>query len=486
MDKIIKNTKTILYYVIPLGIFIWCSQMIFNDSIWLDEAFSLSMIQQSFIDIIKNTAIDVHPPLYYILLKFISELLKFCTGNNIIWASKLISMIPIGILIIVSYKEIAKIFGKKTAFLFNILILGMPQIMKYAVEIRMYSLGLLFVTLFYISYIKWEKENENKELYKMITFAVLSAYTHYFAGVSIAVIFLLLLIEIAIKKDYKKLKKIVFSITIIFLVYLPWSIIFLRQLVTVKESYWIENITLDTIKVFFKYPYTVEGNISLTYVIEILIIVTLLLIVLKNKDSNNKYSIYGFLVPIGTCIIGIVASKIIRPIFINRYMVCGIGCLWLAVAIKLGYFLKKKFIFYIIVMVVLITTLCTNYILIHNENLYKKEKINLTNYIDNINIKDTIIIFDNNQLQRMVAYYYSNMETYVYNQEISQLTKQVYRQTNMYILENIEMLDVTSKNIYIFAMKEDIIDVIQMKNYECEKCGNYQIETYKFTIYKIS
>ena len=38
--------------------------------IWVDEAFSLRMIQHPYRRIIQLTAQDVHPPLYYIILKF--------------------------------------------------------------------------------------------------------------------------------------------------------------------------------------------------------------------------------------------------------------------------------------------------------------------------------------------------------------------------------------------------------------------------------
>lgn len=481
MNQIINNIKKIIYYTVPWLILVWYGQIIFNNSIWLDEAFSLSMIDQSFIDIIKNTVIDVHPPLYYIILKSIVDILKLFEISNTIWVAKLVSMIPIGILMIVSYIEIAKLFGKKAVFLFNILILGMPQILQYSVEIRMYSLGLLFVTLFYISYIKWDKDNRNKELYKMIIFAVLSFYTHYFAGVSVACIYFFIIIESIIKKDYTKLKKVSLSIAIILLLYLPWIIVFIKQLLTVKENYWIEPITLNTVKEFIRFPYTVNNSKILSYIILGLILISLVPV----KNSNNKNAIYGFLVPVGTTVVGIVVSEIIRPIFISRYMLCSLGCLWLAVAVKLGSTFKKKYIFYIIVILALVITICSNYKIIENEEKYKKAESNLDNYMSNIITDDISIVFDSNQLQRIIAYYYPNIETYVYKQEITELTKQVYKQTNMYILEDAKSLNSISKNLYIFTMKEDILQQIKENNYYYEKCGDYQIEMYRFSIYKV-
>ena len=41
----------------------------FNYDVWLDEAFTGIFIRSNFYDMIKATAMDVHPPLYYVLLK---------------------------------------------------------------------------------------------------------------------------------------------------------------------------------------------------------------------------------------------------------------------------------------------------------------------------------------------------------------------------------------------------------------------------------
>lgn len=43
-NKIVNKIKTVVYYAIPIAIFISIAIQIFNQSIWLDEAFSLSMI----------------------------------------------------------------------------------------------------------------------------------------------------------------------------------------------------------------------------------------------------------------------------------------------------------------------------------------------------------------------------------------------------------------------------------------------------------
>lgn len=484
-SKAINIIKAVLYYMMPIMIFIFLCTKIFNESIWLDEAFSLSMIQQGFGDIIKNTASDVHPPLYYIILKTFSTILKSFFNNNIIYASKLISLIPIALLLIINYTMIEKLFNKKTAFLFAIFILGMPQIMKYAIEIRMYSWGMLFVTMIYIYAIKWVKENKFSQLCMMVIFTILSAYTHYFALVSAGCIYLILLIYLIVKKDSDKFKKCIISGFTIFLAYLPWLIILIKQVLVVKENYWIENMTLNTIKAFFKYPYTIKGNDILTFIIATLIMIAIIVSIVKRKQKSSIYAICGFLIPIGTIAIGIIASKLIRPVFIERYMVCSLGCLWLAVASIFGNYANKKYIFMVISIIAIMICMNNAKVLINQEKIYKKETINSISYINNVNEEYDILIFDNNQLQRVVSYYYPSIENYVYKKEISELTKQVYKQTKMKQISKINNLEDIEKNIYIFANDTSILEDIKSNGYKYEECGKYQIEIYKFSIYKI-
>ena len=54
-----------------------------NLSLWRDEAFSLNLIRMSFSDLITATAQDVHPPLYYLMLKvFVDGIDLFLIEHN--------------------------------------------------------------------------------------------------------------------------------------------------------------------------------------------------------------------------------------------------------------------------------------------------------------------------------------------------------------------------------------------------------------------
>ena len=66
----------------------------------------------------------------------------------------------------------------------------MPQIMNYAIEIRMYTWGLFFVTMFYLYGIKWKKSNKIIDLVVMSFCSILSVYIHYFDLVSVLCIYI--------------------------------------------------------------------------------------------------------------------------------------------------------------------------------------------------------------------------------------------------------------------------------------------------------
>ena len=54
---------------------IFAAQFITSDNFWLDEFFSIEMVGRSWAEIPAATAGDVHPPLYYYILKlFVSVL----------------------------------------------------------------------------------------------------------------------------------------------------------------------------------------------------------------------------------------------------------------------------------------------------------------------------------------------------------------------------------------------------------------------------
>ncbi|MDR3291886.1 MAG: hypothetical protein LBT10_07035, partial [Methanobrevibacter sp.] len=207
-----------------------------NQSIWEDEAYTLNLISKSFIDMVFTIAgHDVHPPLYYLILKsvfqFFSLFLPLKTFNAVftfnsnyllnVIVAKLTSTIPLFLLFIFSFTRLRKDFGWLISGIFAFCIITMPNIMNYGLEIRMYSWAMLFVTLsFYYSY-KITIESSKTNWGMFIIFSLMGAYTHYYGTLAIAIINLILLLNIFLK-NREKIKNWAISTTIITLGYIPW------------------------------------------------------------------------------------------------------------------------------------------------------------------------------------------------------------------------------------------------------------------------
>ena len=176
-------TKYLHIAIIILGsIFILFSS--FHESLWFDESYSVGIASHSFSEIWSIGSHDVHPILYYFMLRIVG----FFTGNSIL-AYRLFSAVPLIILGILGYTHLRKDFGEKTGFIFSFLILFMPVTLVYAGEIRMYTWAMLFVfgaALYGYRIYKSGISNKNWIIFSI--FSLASAYTHYYSLVAVAII----------------------------------------------------------------------------------------------------------------------------------------------------------------------------------------------------------------------------------------------------------------------------------------------------------
>lgn len=79
---------------------------IFDNNFWGDEAFTINLIHGTIPQIIAGTAADVHPPLYYLIVKLVYTILG---GHG--WVYHLASFIPYALLMLLSYRLIWRHWG---------------------------------------------------------------------------------------------------------------------------------------------------------------------------------------------------------------------------------------------------------------------------------------------------------------------------------------------------------------------------------------
>lgn len=238
MEKIKEKLKSITLNqwhiaVIVIGI-IFVSLGAFHSNLWFDESYSVGLARHTFGEIWLIGGHDVHPILYYWMLRIV----YLITGGTIM-AYRIFSVIPIAIMIILGYTHIRKDFGEKTGFIFSFLSAFLPEMAQYAIEVRMYSQAILAVTILAIYAYRLTKEDNTKNWIIFGLSSLASIYLHYYGLMAAGLINVFLLIYLIVKRRKKGIIFIISFGILQGLAYLPWLVNFATQLSNVSSGYWI-------------------------------------------------------------------------------------------------------------------------------------------------------------------------------------------------------------------------------------------------------
>ncbi len=363
MFSLNKNQKDVLIRVLILIyslVLIYLNVIrIFDNTFWGDECFSINCVNDTFVGMINTTANDVHPPLYYI---FLYGMVK--TLGNYGWVYHLTSIIPFILCVIFANVIIIKRYGYGACMLFLTLAGLSVNAIFFNVEVRMYSLGFMFVLFSYYGLYKILHGEKYGEIIFFIN-SLAAAYTHYYALVTVAFFYLALLIQ-TIRKQYE-LKKllILYATTILF--YLPWLFVLLESFSRVSGGYWIPKIY--SVSHYFRYffnskekLYPMSMSVSLIFIILYLINDELKIFYYNIKpkkisgklDIDTVFVLCGAAAGIGTILVGVIVSKIFLPMFIERYLHSATSAVWLSLCVGMARLKKKKFLSYALILISLV------------------------------------------------------------------------------------------------------------------------------------
>ncbi len=304
---------------------------IFDNNFWVDEAFTVNLVQRSLPEIITTTAADVHPPLYYLFVKA-----GYVVFGNQGWMFHLVSLIPCAVILVFSLTVIWKKFGKEAAVIMITLAGLSVNAVNYNVEVRMYSWAALFVLLSFYELYGILSEGRNKNYILFGVYSLAAAYTHYYALISVAFFYLVILLQASRKR--LDLKKVLITCAVTIIGYLPWFFILLKTFVTSIDTFWLQGI--PGFKESINYVFSDQLNLVAWGLLfgGFLIVVLYesgILQIRKREDGKIAvsaafdriafsdmlvWSLAGILSVVGTIVVGIGVSKLIRPFFLVRYL----------------------------------------------------------------------------------------------------------------------------------------------------------------------
>lgn len=482
--------RRILGYIVPIAILIITISFSLRNAIWLDEVFSLKLSAKGYGDILRIDAMDVHPPLYYFILRtglLVGNMFKL---NNIV-SGKLVSVFAEILLFFIAVTKISKRYGRTVSVVFCLLLVSMPQMIEYFTEIRMYAWGALFVTCTYIFGMDIVHDDSNKKAYLWMTvFSILSVYTHYYACVGSFLVYLELITILLLRKKSSSLKKVILSGIVVVFSFLPWIIVLLGQVNKVNDNYWIAPISLTSIRGNIHFLIA-ENEFKLAKLAIIMVIIVgimgIFLLIKNNKENPLAVeAICSVMILVGTFFIGISISLAFRPIFVSRYMFCAIPCFWLGIAMGIVEFTRtfsKKIVVCGVLLVLMFSALHTTYAFYNREKERCEGVESVLNKINEISDENTIIASNSAMMSIQLAYYFPQKQ-FLNVGELPGLYNELFEEKNLCDIDFNDVKD--CKNVIICDCDDGLNPELSPKLAEIgrniEKDGDYNFYMWHFNM----
>ncbi len=511
--KDIIGTALLLAGIVMLGVSVF---LCFSGDIWYDELFTMGLAGQPLSELTAITAADVHPPLYYMIVKvFLGAFGAGRSGVERVMLAKLISVLPFFLCMIYAVTKIRKHFGMFSAGLYFFLLLSMPQMADYTVEIRMYGYALFFITAGMLHAYELAEFTADKRKrvfgWGMLTvYSLAACYTHYFACVAACMIYVYLLGEACINHRMKqRIRPLLLSGAVCAAGYLPWlATVVVSQVRNVKENYWIQSLSIRTlggcVKFLFR-PAMGYGAVSNVAAVMLCILYGMGFAIwiyrsVKRKSEYQEQRKLFFCVGCVSILVGIVAfgflaSALIRPIFVYRYMLPAAGVFWLAFSVMISELRPGKAAGAILLLFLFVIGI-RNYRSFYGEEMWKRVQMKETEEaLTQIGSED-ILIFNFDQVQAVASYYLDN-DSWLWYGNPETLICRMYPHNHSLVegefedqegIKKIRELLGTGKNVWFLgsgAARDEIMQKWEAEGIGANEHSSVLLERYWFNIYSV-
>jgi len=313
-------------------------------SIWFDEAFTAYIVRFNYIDIARYTATDVHPPLYYWLVKAWTSI--WGTSELAFRSFSLVcGVVAIGL----GFVLLKKLFGARAAMLGAWLMAISPMFVRYGEEARMYTLVTAIVLGATYALVRAMDTNARKY---WIWYGVLIAagmWVHYFAALAWIAHWVwraaALRIDGARGKQLRQRffsKQWVWTHVLAIGIFAVWAPFMLRQLGIIQMGFWIPAVSSHTFTNYFtNVLFYLDQQKVLSWFALVYMAIIMLVIVLtcrayrqlsskKDRKSLLLLMSLAFTPPI---LLFITSMPPMKSSFVERYLIPATASLMLLLAV---------------------------------------------------------------------------------------------------------------------------------------------------------
>ena len=345
-------------------------------SLWHDEAFSALLINYPWHEMMYRIGLDVHPPVYYIALRFWCDVL----GHSM-WSLRGFSAFFGVAAVWMTYLLVKRGFGQKSLALAAAALMAVnPFQISFVTEARMYTFGTFFLLLSAYAMLSAFRAQSDLEttpgdkhllrknigcwaLFTVSTSIII--YTHYylfFSALAVGLFGIYYLVK-HYGLRYKGYAWYVGSYLVVFASYIPWVKTFIYQFNQVQADYWIPKMDRWSIPLT-NYQLLVgtgaDATKTSTEVVLVLAILASLFAMyrlVRKSDREEKWLVLLALVIPFVCA---VVLSVKRSLYEDRYFVFAALFYTVTLAIFLWTF-SQKWIRYGLLAVLIVISLSSYY-----------------------------------------------------------------------------------------------------------------------------
>ncbi|MDX2776589.1 glycosyltransferase family 39 protein [Streptomyces caniscabiei] len=318
-----------------------------NQSVWFDEAYSIMLAKQPAAQLVHLTALDTHPPFYYLLLKGWATVFGWSE-----LALRSLSVLAGALAIVFAGLTARRMFGARVALMALPFVTIAPFLIRYGFEIRMYALAALIgMMATYVLVRAWQAKPGQDQRTLYVVYALLVAlgmYTLYYLAVLWIAHFLWLVwMSVRAKEPLKKVIKAPWFLAYLasIALFLPWLPAFLSQLGNGALAAISQPLTTENLVGIVSFEFLYRPSWQLGAVLSLVVVGVIALLVFLTirafgvvPTKQRPYLVllaWYMLVPV----LLVAAVSIFRPMYVERYLahVAIGGMLYVGVIVALTY-----------------------------------------------------------------------------------------------------------------------------------------------------
>ncbi|MBN1664324.1 MAG: glycosyltransferase family 39 protein [Deltaproteobacteria bacterium] len=339
--------KNLLSYTLKRFLIIWIILFaagtmltfrgISHESLWYDESYTAAMTNHTVAEIVRMSAGDYHPPLFYVM----ARMFRIVFGNSE-FALRTLSALGLLALAALSLGPVRRIFGKLNALIFTVLVFVTPVCISTAQDARMYTWACLFVTAGVLYGYLAVTEGKRSDWLLLGLYTVLAVYTHFYALLEMVVLYGLLVLW-GIFGHRKAVKRMLITSVIVGAACLPWVWVLAGQAAKVSKEFWVPSPNALFFFGTFIYPFGDKFSIMAFLPFILLSILAALILTgkavcqgIRRFSDEGKAILLMCLVLLLTVVATLVISFMVKPIFYPRYFFTVLGLYLLVVMYGIG------------------------------------------------------------------------------------------------------------------------------------------------------